>query len=185
MGYGDLAPVTTAGRCLLVPYSFTGILILGLVISSIFRSVTEMGKKNIERNHYEKQRVRTVGRTVTSSLELERRQIEIELAHERAMAKAAARPSARSPGTFQNRSNLDFLLHRKTTFDEMTGGAKKMKLERRDSLPTLKRTVSMKSANTSLLGRTMSKSSTKKERILLLRQEKVCFRVLFLIRTAD
>jgi potassium channel subfamily K len=158
----------------LVPYSFIGILILGLVISSIFRSVTEMGEKNIERNHYERQRMRTVGRTATSSLELERRQIEIELAHERSMAKAAARPSARSPATFQTRTNLEFLLHRKTTFDEMT---QSQKLQRRDSSVSVSDTLkpgSIKSSNTSLLGRTTTRQSTsKKERILLLREEKV------------
>jgi potassium channel subfamily K len=174
VGYGDLAPLTSTGRGLLVPYSFTGILILGLVISSIFKSVTEMGEKNIERNHYERQRTRTVGRTATSSLELERREIEIELAHERAMAKAAARPSARSPATFQTRNNLEFLLHRKTTFDEMTQA---QKLQRRDSSVSVSDTLkagSIKSSNTSLLGRTTTRQSTsKKERILLLREEKV------------
>jgi hypothetical protein len=133
VGYGDLAPLTTAGRVLLVPYSFIGILILGLVITSIFRSVQEMGEKNIEHKHYEKQRERTVGRTVTSSLELERKEIEIEIARERAMAKQAARPSSRSPATFhQNRTNMEFLLHRKTTFDEMSAESVKG-LERRES----------------------------------------------------
>src|ERR1700744_2075989 len=112
-----MAPSTSLGRVLLVPYSFLGILILGLVISSIFRSVQEMGEKNIVRHHYERERERTLGRTVTNSLELERKEIEQELAHERAMAKAAARPSGRSAATWGRSHNNDFLLHRKTTFD--------------------------------------------------------------------
>lgn len=78
---------------------------LGLVISSIFKSVQEIGEKNIIRHHYEKQRERTIGRTVNTSLELERREIELELARERVQAKAAVRASGRSPATLMKRQN--------------------------------------------------------------------------------
>jgi potassium channel subfamily K len=84
IGFGDLYPQTDLGRGLLIPYSISGIIMLGLVITSIFRSVEEMGQKNIIRLHYEKERERVMGRTVTTSLELERREIELELARERA-----------------------------------------------------------------------------------------------------
>jgi potassium channel subfamily K, other eukaryote len=84
IGFGDLYPKTYLGQGLLIPYSIVGIIMLGLVITSIFRSVTEMGQKNIIRLHYEKERERVMGRTVTTSLELERREIELELARERA-----------------------------------------------------------------------------------------------------
>jgi potassium channel subfamily K len=84
IGFGDLYPQTDLGRGLLIPYSIAGIIMLGLVITSIFRSVDEMGQKNIVRLHYEKERERVMGRTVTTSLELERREIELELARERA-----------------------------------------------------------------------------------------------------
>jgi potassium channel subfamily K len=87
IGFGDLYPQTNLGRGLLIPYSITGIIMLGLVITSIFRSVEEIGQKNIIRLHYEKERERINSRTVTTSLELERREIELELARERSHHK--------------------------------------------------------------------------------------------------
>jgi potassium channel subfamily K len=84
IGFGDLYPKTIVGQALLIPYSIVGIIMLGLVITSIFRSVEEIGQKNIVRLHYERERERIIGRTVTTSLELERREIELELARERA-----------------------------------------------------------------------------------------------------
>jgi potassium channel subfamily K len=72
---------------------------LGLVIGAIFKSVQEIGEKNIIRHHYEKQRAHARKKTVRSSLEMERKEIELELARERAQIKHAARPSARSTGT--------------------------------------------------------------------------------------
>ncbi|RDI80392.1 hypothetical protein Vi05172_g9571 [Venturia inaequalis] len=77
VGFGDLYPSENAGRALLIPYSVIGIIMLGLVIGAIFKS----------------------DKTVRSSLELERKEIELELARERAQMKQAARPSARSTAT--------------------------------------------------------------------------------------
>jgi potassium channel subfamily K len=84
IGFGDLYPQTNLGRGLNIPYSIAGIIILGLVITSIFRSVEEIGQKNIILHHYEKERERIMDRAVTSSIELERREIELELERERA-----------------------------------------------------------------------------------------------------
>lgn len=72
---------------------------LGLVIGAIFKSVQEIGEKNIIRQHYEKQRANAKDKTVRSSLEMERKEIELELARERAQIRQAARPSARSTAT--------------------------------------------------------------------------------------
>jgi potassium channel subfamily K len=47
---------------------------LGLMVSSISNFATELGSKNIVQRHVEHSRARTFGRTVTTSLELERRQ---------------------------------------------------------------------------------------------------------------
>lgn len=99
VGFGDLYPMTNAGRAILIPYSVGGIITLGLVIQAIYRAVQEIGEKNIAQHHFEQQRQRTSGRAVRSSLEMQRREIELELANERAMAKQAARPSGRSTGT--------------------------------------------------------------------------------------
>jgi potassium channel subfamily K len=108
VGFGDLYPLTNAGRAILIPYSVGGIITLGLVIQAIYKSVQELGEKNVVRHHFEQQRERTKGRTVRSSLEMQRREIEIELENERVMAKQAARPSARSTGIAKNyRSTLN------------------------------------------------------------------------------
>lgn len=99
IGFGDLYPTENVGRALLVPFSLGGIIMLGLVVSSIYKSVQELGEKKITRGHFEQQRERAAGRAVTTSLELQRREVEAEMARERALAKQAARPSARSPAT--------------------------------------------------------------------------------------
>ncbi|KAF2472759.1 uncharacterized protein BDR25DRAFT_283290 [Lindgomyces ingoldianus] len=41
IGFGDLYPTKTAARALLIPFSLGGIIMLGLVVSSIYRSVQE------------------------------------------------------------------------------------------------------------------------------------------------
>ena len=99
IGFGDLFPTETVGRALLIPYSIGGIIMLGLMIGAIYKSVQELGEKNIIRHHFEQQREQTRKTTVRSSLELHRREIEEQLARERAAAKQAARGSARSPAT--------------------------------------------------------------------------------------
>lgn len=73
VGFGDLYPVSNLGRGLVFPYSVGGIIILGLMVSSISKFATELGSEKIIRRHVENSRARTIGRTVTTSLELERR----------------------------------------------------------------------------------------------------------------
>jgi potassium channel subfamily K, other eukaryote len=162
VGYGDLYPQTNLGRALLIPFSFGGILILGLVVFSIYKSITELGKKNVIRHHYERSRERTLGRTVTTSLELERKEIEMELARERAHAKHAHRGSARSPATIQTRPTTFQLLNQTT-------------LNRRGSM-TSTRPPSIISTS-SALSRTNSfkEGFKRKKRIRLLREEKERF----------
>jgi potassium channel subfamily K len=157
-------PTTVVGRALIIPYSFGGILILGLLITSIYKSVEEMGEKNIMRHHYERQVEQTVGRTVTTSIELERRQIELELAKERAHARAAARPSARSP------SSASLMMHRQTTF-EILQHTSRLGTSQGGSIST-GRPGSIRSVLTrQSTARSMHKQST----ILLLREEKERF----------
>lgn len=73
VGFGDLTPTDDVGRGIVFPYSVGGIIMLGLVISSISNFTSELGQDKVVKGHVEKIRVRTVGRTVTSSLELEER----------------------------------------------------------------------------------------------------------------
>nr|POE90045.1 outward-rectifier potassium channel tok1 [Quercus suber] len=47
IGLGDFAPVTTLGRALFIPFAMIGILIVGLVVSSIRSLVLERARQNI------------------------------------------------------------------------------------------------------------------------------------------
>lgn len=74
VGFGDLYTSSNLGRGLLFPYSVGGIIMLGLMASSIAKFAAEIGSDKIIRKHVETTRARTVGRAVTNSLEMERRQ---------------------------------------------------------------------------------------------------------------
>ncbi|KAI9706965.1 MAG: Potassium channel [Bogoriella megaspora] len=73
VGFGDLTPTDNIGRGIVFPYSVGGIIMLGLVISSISNFTGELGQDNIVKGHVQRARIRTIGRTVTSSSELEER----------------------------------------------------------------------------------------------------------------
>ena len=73
VGFGDLTPTDDVGRGIVFPYSVGGIIMLGLVISSISNFTSELGQDKVIKGHVERVRVRTVGRTVTDSTELEER----------------------------------------------------------------------------------------------------------------
>lgn len=74
VGFGDLYPTSNAGRGLVFPYSVGGIIMLGLMISSITKFAAELGADKVLQKHVEKSRTRTIGRTVTSSMELRNRE---------------------------------------------------------------------------------------------------------------
>jgi potassium channel subfamily K len=74
VGFGDLHPVNDLGRGLVFPYSVGGIVILGLMVSSIRQFAKELSRDNVVRSHVERRRVRTMERSVTSSFELAERQ---------------------------------------------------------------------------------------------------------------
>ncbi|KAF2456250.1 hypothetical protein BDY21DRAFT_348367 [Lineolata rhizophorae] len=78
VGFGDLTPSTDVGRGLVFPYSVGGIIMLGLVISSIHNFAGELGEDKVVQRHVERVRARTVGRSVATSTELRRRAGEIE-----------------------------------------------------------------------------------------------------------
>lgn len=59
VGFGDLYPTSNVGRGIVFPYSIGGIIMLGLVISSISKFAKELGSENVVRRHREKIRVRT------------------------------------------------------------------------------------------------------------------------------
>ncbi|KAF2207530.1 hypothetical protein CERZMDRAFT_6163, partial [Cercospora zeae-maydis SCOH1-5] len=72
VGFGDFYPETKLGRGLVLPYSVGGIVILGLLVSSITAFVRELGTENVVKAHKERTRARTIDRTAKTSLELAR-----------------------------------------------------------------------------------------------------------------
>lgn len=74
IGFGDFHPINDTGRGLVFPFSVGGIIILGLLVSSIHRFARDMSRDNIVKTHVEKRRVQTIERSVSSSFELRRQQ---------------------------------------------------------------------------------------------------------------
>lgn len=100
VGFGDLYPTSDAGRGLVFPYSVGGIIMLGLMISSITKFASELGTDKVLQNHVERSRSRTIGRAVTSSLELEERErAELELVE-------GIRPPISGPFNPEDRSKM-------------------------------------------------------------------------------
>ncbi|KAJ6259602.1 hypothetical protein Dda_5240 [Drechslerella dactyloides] len=56
VGLGDYTLTTTVGRALLFPYAAVGIVIVGLIVSSVRGLVLERGKRKVKRRMLEKQR---------------------------------------------------------------------------------------------------------------------------------
>lgn len=66
VGFGDITPTTALGRGLVFPYAVIGIVMLGLVISSIHRFVQQIERQDVLRHHAERKRkavVRQSGQT--------------------------------------------------------------------------------------------------------------------------
>lgn len=74
VGFGDFHPINDTSRGLIFPYSVGGIVILGLMVSSIHKFAQEISHDNIVKRHVEKRRVRTIDRSVSNAVELEERQ---------------------------------------------------------------------------------------------------------------
>lgn len=74
VGFGDLYPTSNVGRGLVFPYSVGGIIMLGLMISSITKFASELGQDKVLYAHIERNRTRTIGRSVTTSIELQDRE---------------------------------------------------------------------------------------------------------------
>lgn len=73
VGFGDFSAPNDAGKGLVFPFSVGGIIILGLMVTSIRRFVQELGHNNVIKSHVERQRSRTFDRAVTNSFEAEQK----------------------------------------------------------------------------------------------------------------
>ena len=77
VGFGDFHPVNDVGRGLVFPYSVGGIIILGLMVSSIHGFAKELGTTHVVKTHAEKKRTDTLKRTATTDDEF------LQMRHER------------------------------------------------------------------------------------------------------
>ncbi|KIW94877.1 uncharacterized protein Z519_04855 [Cladophialophora bantiana CBS 173.52] len=98
VGFGDFYPTNDLARGLVFPYSVGGIIILGLMVSSIHKFAGELSTINVLRKHVEHKRVHTLSRVVTvedSADENKRRDdLEKEVAIEE---RSGRRPTISSP----------------------------------------------------------------------------------------
>lgn len=76
VGFGDVYPTNNISRGLMLPYAVGGIIMLGLVVSSLTTFATELGTTNVVRKHARQSRNKTIGRTVTTSTEYLQRQFQ-------------------------------------------------------------------------------------------------------------
>lgn len=78
VGFGDFAPTNDVARGLVFPYSVGGIIILGLMVSSIHRFANDLSRDNVIKKHVERRRILTVGRVVTTEEEMQQKQEDLE-----------------------------------------------------------------------------------------------------------
>lgn len=93
IGFGDFYPTDDLGRGLVFPYSVGGMIILGLMVSSIHKFAGELSTDNVFRKHVERHRVNTLSRAVTQSEDNAKRdELEKRMAND-----PSYRPSISSP----------------------------------------------------------------------------------------
>ena len=99
IGYGDFYPDNDVGRGLVFPFSVGGIIILGLVVSSIRTFARELGHDRVIKSHIERRRNRTLERSITASFEAQQRN-EVE----QIIMENGRRPAISAPFNPQARS---------------------------------------------------------------------------------
>lgn len=107
IGFGDLYPSSNVGRGLVFPYAVGGIVMLGLVITSITKFASDIGEDNVLQRHLERSRSRTVGRSIDDPLELKKleRMPSIDRPEISAPFDPINRSIAFADGSTQTRSN--------------------------------------------------------------------------------
>ena len=68
VGFGDFYPPNDVTRGVVFPYSVGGIVILGLMVSSIMKFAKELGHDKVLKKHVESQRVHTLAHSFTNEL---------------------------------------------------------------------------------------------------------------------
>ena len=99
IGYGDFFADNDVGKGLVFPFSVGGIIILGLVVSSIRTFAQELGHDKVIKNHIENRRTRTLEKSTTASFEAQQKN---EL--ENIILDGRTRPNISAPFNPQARS---------------------------------------------------------------------------------
>ena len=154
VGFGDFSAPNDAGRGLILPYAVGGIIMLGLMVSSISKFAQQLGYSHVIRNHVEKRRTETFDRSVSNSMELSQRDaLEARLAH-------GKRPEISSPVLEKERT---------ITFSE-TDGPQNMTnggIQRSSSYEKPKRTNTLRKGM-----KVLKRVRTRKTKLLVLKEEK-------------
>ena len=164
VGFGDLTPTDNIGRGLVFPYSVGGIIMLGLVISSLSNFTSELGQDKIVKGHVERARVRTIGRSVTDSMELEERTgAQVDNAHQ-------YRPPIPTPDRRRSSVSMSFNMRERARTlryaDEMSQGSRRLEISS-PSKPWRQGTLNFQN-----LKRVATLPRVRKPKLLLLREER-------------
>ncbi|KAL8918314.1 MAG: hypothetical protein Q9172_005473 [Xanthocarpia lactea] len=110
VGFGEFHPTNDVSRGVVFPYSVGGIIILGLMVSSIRTFAQEISHDNIVKKHAQKRRVQTLDQSVTSAFELEQGRRHSKAVSHRQMRASSKNPErpypAESPRNNQLKSGL-------------------------------------------------------------------------------
>jgi len=153
VGFGDLYVTSDYSRGLVFPYSVGGIIMLGLVISSISKFAGELGSDNIVQKHIDRSRARTFERSVSSVDELQKRTRELELEN-------GQPPNISGPFDPVDRSSA-------LQIDDDKEGAKEQARNRGFAPPSLART-----ATNLATGRSLKRAKPLKTRLIVLEEER-------------
>ena len=174
VGFGDFYAPNDAGRGLVFPYSVGGIIILGLMVTSIRKFAQELGHNKVIKHHVESKRASTFERAVTNSFEATQKyQLEEQLKHHR--WNKGQRPSISAPFHPQKRT-IAF----DPDIDEERGGTPNHQTTWKSLKSPLKSPMSAISKSSSFMSRRsltmpiqrLRRVRTRRTKLLILREEK-------------
>jgi len=94
IGYGDEVPTDNVGRGLVFPYAVGGIIMLGLMISSISQYGSDLSSSHVVKKHADRERIKTVDRSISKEIEQAQRRRSSSRSRRMSTAVSRARASA-------------------------------------------------------------------------------------------
>jgi potassium channel subfamily K len=183
IGFGDFFPTNNTGRGLVLPFCVGGIIILGLMVSSIHKFAGELSKDNVFRKHMESRRVNTISRAITLTEEEQRRD-DLE---KRMAERPGFRPTISSPLMTLDPNN------RQIRFPSVMEQGRKDEDKRADDQEPAPSQFTSSKSHRSTIHRTfvfitapvrvMTKVTSRKPKALIMREEKDRFNAMREIQT--